>query len=54
MTDKSSTVESMLRILKEEFNITNEAELDTAIKTLSVIDISLFCADFLDKRRSYK
>ena len=49
MTDKNSAVEYMLRILKTEFGITNEAELDKAIRKQSVIDLSPFCGEIINK-----
>ncbi len=50
MKDKDSIVESMLKILKEEFGIRNEAELDKAIRKQTVLDLTPFCGSIKNQK----
>lgn len=43
MSGDDQTVTRLLEILKSEFGIKTEAELDKAIKRLPAIDLSPFC-----------
>ena len=50
MMDRKESVEKMREILRIEYGIRTESELDAAISRLSVIDISPFCGE-INKRR---
>lgn len=52
MANKESSIEYMLNILKTEFGIKNEAELDKAIRKLSVVDLSPFCGEIINQKEA--
>ena len=52
MPDKNPSIEYMLKLLKAEFGIKSEAELDKAIRKLSVIDLSPFCGEIINQKEA--
>jgi len=45
MAEKERSLDSMLKILKEEYGIKTAEQLDKAIGKLSVIDLTPFCGE---------
>lgn len=54
MADKNPAIKSMFEILKAEYGIKSEAELDRAIRKLSVIDTSPFCGELIKRKTVYR
>ena len=52
MTENRSSIERMIVILRTEFGIRNEAELDKAIRKQSVIDLSPFCGEIINRKEA--